>query len=477
MRRYGVLLVFVSLLVLLLWGCGGSSKRAQPQEHHASPATLNRPPKPKPRPKPKPKPSWVRVIVQDGDLSTRVPHAVVHVMGRRGKTNRHGVARILLPHRGRLVTTVAKRGYDPYKQRLRFTNRPLVAVRVFQTKLQWSMYGASPHRTQQQPYIRLRPPFRLVWSKPVGALIEFPAVVSDEVAFVSNFRGVVRAFSMRTGGTVWRRATPHGKMAASPAVFGKVLVVHGMDGHVWVLDRYNGRVLWTYSTGSPIESSPVVIDGVDYFGNWAGRVYALNLRTHRARWTYGSGYKITSSAAVVKGTVYIGDYGGQLLALSRRNGHLRWSGSVGGRIYGTPAVANGRIFVPSSTGGSLTAFSTRGSRLWSVGTGAYVYASPAVWNGRVYVGSYTGVFYCLSAASGGRIWSFPTGGAIGGASSIVDGIVYFANRQHRIYGLNARTGRQVFRFPDGAFVPVSGNGRRLLLHGFSRLYAVEPRRR
>jgi hypothetical protein len=33
------------------------------------------------------------------------------------------------------------------------------------------------------------------------------------------------------------------------------------------------------------------------------------------------------------------------------------------------------------------------------------------------------------------------------------------------------------RFPDGAFVPVSGNGGRLLLHGFSRLYAVEPRRR
>ncbi|MGZ4310164.1 MAG: hypothetical protein ACXVRG_12610, partial [Gaiellaceae bacterium] len=58
---------------------------------------------------------------------------------------------------------------------------------------------------------------------------------------------------------------------------------------------------------------------------------------------------------------------------------------------------------------------------------------------------------------------------------IVDGIVYFANRQHRIYGVNALTGHQVFRFPDGAFVPVSGNGSRLLLHGFARLYAVEPR--
>ncbi|HTR33960.1 MAG TPA: PQQ-binding-like beta-propeller repeat protein, partial [Gaiellaceae bacterium] len=140
-------------------------------------------------------------------------------------------------------------------------------------------------------------------------------------------------------------------------------------------------------------------------------------------------------------------------------------------------VAGGRVFVSSSTGGSLTAFSTSGARLWSLGTGSYVYASPAAWNGRVYIGSYNGVYYCLSAASGAALWHFSTAGAIAGASTIVDGIAYFSNRQHRIYGVNALTGRQVFRFPDGAFVPVSGNGRRLLLHGFSRLYAVEPRHR
>ena len=64
-----------------------------------------------------------------------------------------------------------------------------------------------------------------------------------------------------------------------------------------------------------------------------------------------------------------------------------------------------------------------------------------------------------------------------GAPTVVDGVVYFANRQHRIYALNARTGRQVTRWPDGAFVPVAGNGRLLLLHGFSRLYAMAPKSR
>ena len=135
------------------------------------------------------------------------------------------------------------------------------------------------------------------------------------------------------------------------------------------------------------------------------------------------------------------------------------------------------MFVPSSTGGSLTAFSTHGSRLWSLGTGSYVYSSPAVWNGRVYIGSYNGTLYCVSAATGSVLWRFGTGGSIGGAPTVVDGVVYFANRQHRIYALDARTGRQVTRWPDGAFVPVAGNGRLLLLHGFSRLYAMARKSR
>ena len=379
-------------LLVVVAGCG-TSKKADPPTDTSAPAEL-RPPK-------LPKPSFVRVFVFDGDLGTPVKGAVVHVLGRPGLTNRIGRARILLPHRGRLLVTVNKPGYDTYSQRLNFVNRPLHGVRVYQRKLQWTMYGATPQRTQAHPYIRVRPPFKTVWSRAAGALLEFPAVVDDGVAFVTNYKGSVRAYLMKNGATVWRRDIG-GMMAASPAVYGDQLVVHGMDGSVWVLNRHNGRVLWRYTAGSPIESSPLVLNGVDYFGDWGGTVTALDLTTHKARWTYRSGNKITSSASYANGTVFIGDYGGRLLALAAGNGRLRWSGSVNGRIYGTPAVANGRVFASSSTGGSLTAFSTSGARLWSLGTGSYVYASPAVWNGRVYIGSYNGVYYCLSREDGRR---------------------------------------------------------------------------
>jgi outer membrane protein assembly factor BamB len=419
----------------------------------------------------------VRLGVVDGDLRTRVRDAVVRIGPYRVRTNHKGWARIPLKKRGKLWVTVTKPGYDRLSTRIEFRNHPRMGVEIFQTKLQWRLYGATPARTQAQTSIRVRPPFKVVWAKPAGGLIEFPAVVDHGVAFIGNQVGTIRAFSMKDGTLLWRRPTPRVELASSPAVYGQAVVIHGMDGHVYLRSRWNGRLLWRFNAGSAIESSPVVHHGVDYFGTWSGNVYALDLRTHKVRWVYRSGYKITSSASFGRGTMYIGDYGGRLLALSPANGHLRWTASVNGRIYGTPAYANGRIFVPSSDGASLTAFSARGNRLWSVHTGAYVYSSPAVWGGRVFFGSYNGVLYGVSAGSGAVLWRFGTGGAISGAVVVVAGVVYAGNFSHRIYGVSARSGRQLLAFPHGDYVPVSGNGGRLLLHGFSRLFAVEPRRR
>jgi len=414
----------------------------------------------------------VQVTVVDGDTNARVRGARVTIGRHTAHTDRHGVARIPLLRHTALVTAAIKNGYDERAVRLSFGTRPKSTIRIFRRSLQWTMYGADARRTQAQPDLRVRPPFRVVWSRGLGTLIEFPAVVKDGVAYIANARGTVSALDMRNGKIIWQHDTPHGKMASSPAVLRDELVVHGMDGHVWVLRRSDGRLLWHYTVGSPVESSPVVIDGLDVFGAWNGTITALDLRTHKVRWRRYSGCKVTSSAALAGSTLYIGDYCGRLLALRVGNGALRWSRSVNGRVYGTPAVAAGRVFVPSSTGGSLTAFSTRGRYLWRRSTGSYVYSSPAVADGRVFFGSYNGVFYALRASDGATLWAHGTGGPISGAATVVDGVAYAGSFAHRILGVDARSGRIVLDFPHGEYVPVSGAGHRLLLHGYSRIYAV-----
>jgi hypothetical protein len=59
---------------------------------------------------------------------------------------------------------------------------------------------------------------------------------------------------------------------------------------------------------------------------------------------------------------------------------------------------------------------------------------------------------------------------------VVAVLLYAGSFAHRIVGVEARSGRVVLRFPHGEYVPVSGSGGRLLLHGYSRVYAVEPER-
>ena len=425
---------------------------------------------------PRPRAREVIVTVVNGDTRTRVRGARVTIGRRSDVTNRRGEARVPIRRRAALPVTVRARGYRTKTVRLPFRRRPKAGVRIYRSALQWPLYGADPARTQAHDAIRLRPPFRIVWTRGVGSLLEFPAVVSDGIAYIGNYRGTIHAIEMRRGKPIWRYDPPGGKMASSPAVVGDELVVHGMDGVVRVLDRRNGRLRWQRRIGSPIESSPVVRDGVDYFGAWDGRVYALDLRTRRLRWVYPTGAKITSSAALAGRTRYIGDYAARVLALDAWTGRLRWSRQVNGRVYGTPAVAYGRVFVPSSTGRSLTAFSTGGRYLWRVTTGNWVYSSPAVWAGRVFFGSYDGYLYAVSVRRGRVLWRVAAGGPVSGAAAVVAGVVYAGSTANRIVAADARNGRVLLRFPHGEYVPVSGNGGRLLLHGYSRLYAVEPRR-
>ncbi len=476
LRRVGV----IAALAALAAGCGSQAHRASSVPRAPAPAsrklsTHRQSAGALVRKRWSRRPVRLVITVVDGDTNRRVRGARVALWRRHDLTNRHGVAEIRVPWRRPLHVRVRARGYTVRAVYELFQHYRKVTVRIYRPGLQWPLYGATPTRTQAQTHIQLRPPFKTIWSTALGGLIEFPAVVWDGNAYIGNAKGTIRALSMRFGTVLWRHDTPDGKMASSPAVVGGELVYHGMNGAVYVLDRATGRLRWHYWVGSPIESSPVVRHGIDYFGAWNGRVYALDLHHRRLRWSRSFGAKITSSAALAGGRLFIGDYGGRVWALDPRSGRTRWVRGVNGRVYGTPAVLHGRVFVPSSTGGSLTAFSTHGRYLWRINTGSYVYSSPAAWGGRVFFGSYNGVFYGASARSGRILWRLGTGGPISGAAVVVDGVAYAGSFAHRIYGVDARSGRVLIRFPHGHYVPVSGNGKRLLFHGYSALFALEPR--
>ena len=92
---------------------------------------------------------------------------------------------------------IDRNGYLSKVARPPFKRRKKVVVRFYRKQLQWTMYGATPERTQAHRHIAIRPPFRVAWTRGLGTLIEFPAVVSEGVAYIANYRGSVRALGNR----------------------------------------------------------------------------------------------------------------------------------------------------------------------------------------------------------------------------------------------------------------------------------------
>ena len=429
--------------------------------------TTSEPPPPAPH---------VEVRVVDGDSGRPVRNAKVRSRAEEALGDEKG--RVQLIPRPHAKLRISARGYGARTVEVDFRRRPVNRVSLWRPATQWTMYGATPGRTQAHPAIRIRPPFRVVWHRDLHKLLEFPAVVWNGTAYVNNMVGWLRAFSMKDGHLRWKTRVGR-RMAASPAVDpkrGLLVTVTMVPGNVNVVSLKSGHVKWRYPTGRA-EPSPVIRDGIAYVGATNGNVYALDLERRRARWIYHGGVKITSSPALVGNRLYFGDYAGRVFALNARTGRVIWRGSAGSRVYGTVAVANGRVFAPSVFSG-LSALSAKSGRLlWRIPVGAYVYSSPAVYRGRVYFGAYTGLVYSASASSGRILWARPAGGHVGGAVEVVGGVVYAGSSGNRITMWDWRTGRTLWTFPHGKYVPVSGNGARLILHGVRDIWAVEPRRR
>lgn len=77
-----------------------------------------------------------------------------------------------------------------------------------------------------------------------------------------------------TGELIWNYTTG-GDVVSSPAVANGIVCVGSHDGKVYALNAYNGAFIWSYTTGDMVVSSPVIVNGVVYIGSYDHVVYAI----------------------------------------------------------------------------------------------------------------------------------------------------------------------------------------------------------
>ncbi len=371
------------------------------------------------------------------------------------------------------------------------TEGALVRPRPREPGIAWPTFGYDEERLRSASGIRLRPPFRRLWTFRAQSLVEFPPAVAYGRLYFADNEGDVYGVSARTGKRAWRYRSGR-CVAASPAV-SRHLVYQtflnrppcnasrsGLDGEVVAFYAGSGKVRWRRKIG-PSESSPLVARGRVYVGSWDGSVYALSANTGRVVWRFASKDKIKGALALSGQRLFVGSYDHHVYALDARTGKEIWRASAQERLgsrgtfYSTPAVAYGRVYVGSTDGKVYSFGATTGKLRWAHGTGGYVYGSPAIWRQLVLVGSYSGEFYAFDAATGDARWRFRANGPISGSATVLDGVVYFATLKRRTYALDAATGRQLWSWPDGKYTPVVADAKRLYLVGYTRLYGMVER--
>ena len=183
--------------------------------------------------------------------------------------------------------------------------------------------------------------------------------------------------------------------------------------------------VWDMRGLNGMSGTPIVSDGVVYFGDWTGHVRALRSDDGTEVWNrqLGDNY-IGGSVVLDRDNVYAGTFDGRIVALSRATGEPVWDTQVGDHpkavIFGSPVVVDGLVVVgvasfevfatgnPNTFRGHIVALdAATGAEQWrfyvtagdaTQAAGVSIWSSPAIDTDRgvVYIG--TGQSYGLPAS-------------------------------------------------------------------------------
>ena len=231
-------------------------------------------------------------------------------------------------------------------------------------------------------------------------------------------------------------------------------------GFINISGPVTSNLLWNFTANGTIDySSPVVSDGLVYFGSDDGQFYALNASNGTKIWNstgpgqiFANGFGF-NPAMVANGIVYVssGNAASQFLALNASNGTLIWNITIGSGISrSAPALANGIVYFGASDNNLYALNASNGTQIWNFTTLNVVRSSPAVANGIIYVGSNDFQIRALNASNGTLIWNMTTGDAVLSSPAIANNIVYVGSSDKNIYALNASNGTVIWNITMGS---------------------------
>jgi len=200
-------------------------------------------------------------------------------------------------------------------------------------------------------------------------------VVGEDLVYVSAINGVLYAIDRETGtigSTGWKQ--PRGQaeddrptLVAGPALDleSNVVVVGSEDGGLYAFDAKTGepRDGFPFRAEDKIWSTPVIQDGVIYFGSHDKHVYAVSLADGTLKWKFLTGGVVAGRPLLFRDMVIAGSFDKKLYAINIKDGSKVWE-FLGENWFWAGAVANGRTIFAPSMDGNVYALDRGGNLSW-----------------------------------------------------------------------------------------------------------------
>jgi hypothetical protein len=248
--------------------------------------------------------------------------------------------------------------------------------------------------------------------------------------------GIVTALNAETGEQLWsRQVGKPGYPAFGPGANSKYLgIVSGSK--LYVLDRHDGRLMFSRSLGSAPSSGPALSEEYAFVALVTGRIEGYNLDDPAAQpWYYQS------------------------------KGRTLLKPTTTGRIVSWPTT-QGYLYVSRADDPGV---------LFRLETSADIVTSPAQMDPYLYIASQDGYLYCVHQLSGEEQWRHSTGYSIDSSPAIVGEQAYVASTEPAIHALNAKTGQLLWMAPGVSHFAAQGKERVYTADRFGSLIILDSK--
>lgn len=260
----------------------------------------------------------------------------------------------------------------------------------------------------------------------------------------------------------WKFKTGIG-VAASPMIIGNTVYFGSKDGNFYALDKKTGKELWKYNAGNPILCQAAALDNAIFFSS-KEVYYAVDALTGAELWKYDlkpeENFYLRkdewdyhdASPVVDNGIVYFGSSMGNMFGFNAVSGELVWDFKAPGNrgVRSTPVIQDGIIYY-GDWGGEYKAVNLETKEIvWKNDYYVAFQNSAVIKDGVIFIGGRNKTISALDIKTGKAKWEYedPTGSWITGDPVIDGDIVYFSTSDAlKVYAMNIDDGTVVAEYP------------------------------